>query len=144
MKTLALINEAEKQEFNTLMDIDISSEGRLVFIEGKDKLRQQLRKVVLTANTVGSLEESYGSKIWDFVGGKRDSLFEGKVKSAITFALGQYRQFQKWSGLLLSEKLKTILRIDVKQEGLSDKRQVISDIYVLTESGETIQVSIGS
>lgn len=124
-------------------DIDLDVNGRLVKIEGNDKIRQQVLKALVTQVGSNSIFPGYGSNLSSVIGQKFDTLAEFKLHNSVQQAIRFLIQEQlQQANLPLNETILGILNIQVGQDRI-DPRIIRVVITVQTGDFNLTEIAVG-
>lgn len=138
MESLKLVNENNEMKFNGVMDIELDSLGRLQMIEGIDKLKQGLRKSILTLSYT-YLGEKFGSELWSYVGQKRSIGLKLRIKQSVIDSLSDFIDSQKKVVLGIGERIDKVVRVSAEEVG---RGFYLVDILILTSLGREVEISL--
>jgi len=137
-----ITNECPRcQGTNIQKDIDIVSTGDLATLEGKDKLRQQVMKVILTRLTSNPFHSEYGSSLNSIIDKKLDNFTRLIIHQSISEAIKYLQDVQ--TNLLDLPASETILRLSSLSivDSVESPNKVSITISIL--SGDYEEIPIG-
>jgi hypothetical protein len=122
-------------------DISYDSASRLKTIEGHEKIKQQLLKVLMTLQGTNLFDSDYGAGLPNLVGEKVDQYLAARVQFTIMDAINHLMRLQNENSLPDEERIVSISNIDVVSDKY-DPRNLIIKVTVLSGDYKEIDSSI--
>ena len=139
-QTFKLVNRMDPERFGKYMDWNFSPEGSIEEITGKDKLGQELLKIIMCGRTPWG----YGTLINQFVGLKNEGLLsQGAISREVLDAIAYLRGLQLQAGFGENMNDDEIISVASKVKVFSppsDPTFYSADVEVMTEDDQTVSV----
>jgi len=124
-------------------DVNINPQGRLVTLQGKEKVRQSVLKALLTSLGGNTFHTTYGSSLQSIIGQKFDMFAQMSIQQSVQEAVDFLIQQQQLSTFIPTDELIfRVSAVDISTDE-TDPRVVRVNVRVLTGTYEEVEISIG-
>lgn len=122
-------------------DIHFDNAGRIISLEGHDKVRQQLIKALLTIKGTNLFDEIYGSVLNESIGSKIDSYLAAKLQFSILDCVNHLIDLQADQGLPDDERITSVSDVSALVSKI-DPRIIELKVTVLCADYQEVNTSM--
>ena len=124
-----------------VQDISIDATGRISTISGSEKIKQQIRKIIMTLSGNSLYDSAYGSTLQSLIGQKLNAYTAANLQFSVLDSINHLIDLQNASNLPPEETIKSISNIEAVQDA-NDPRKININIIVISQNYEEISTSI--
>jgi hypothetical protein len=130
------------QGTNIVHDITYDPIGRLYTFEGKNKVSQQIIKVLLTVIGSNLFDDAYGSTLSTLLGKKIDAYLAAKLEQSVLDGLGHLQALQESMGVPDTERIIRVASIQAVKDS-NDPRRIMITVTVTVATFQEVSTTIG-
>ncbi len=126
---------------STMYDVGFDGLGKIKEVTGREKLRQQVRKILLTKFGNNEFYETYGAKLQNLIGSKFNVRAQIMIQEYIRQALSELKSIQaNEPDLPLSEMLIGIHKLEVERDSVEIRQ---ANVSLTVTNGEYEDIKTG-
>lgn len=122
-------------------DITYDGAGRVITLEGHDKVKQQVIKALLTQVGANTFDENYGSQLSGAIGSKIDAYLAAQLNFSVLNCINDLIDIQNTQDLPDNERIYSVSDITAVQSA-EDPRKVEITVILMLADYEQISSSI--
>ena len=122
-------------------DLAFDAVGRLITISGKEKVKQQIRKILETLSGNNLYDTAYGSTMQSLIGQKLNAYTSANLNFSILDSINHLIDLQNAANVPPDEQIASISNISAVRNA-NEPRQIDITINVMTKSYENVSTNV--